>query len=65
MLKLFDADADSGIFFTLDPGSGMGKIRIRDKQPGSATLLRDQEPMYKNVGCTKKCNRRVNIVVSV
>jgi hypothetical protein len=22
----------------LDPGSGMGKIRIRDKHPGSATL---------------------------
>jgi hypothetical protein len=22
-----------------DPGSGMGKIRIRDKHPGSATLL--------------------------
>jgi hypothetical protein len=34
---------DSGIFLTLDPGwkkfvSGMEKIRIRDKHPGSATL---------------------------
>jgi hypothetical protein len=29
---------DTGIFLTLDPGSGMEKIRIRDKHPGSATL---------------------------
>jgi hypothetical protein len=27
------------IFLTLDPGSGMEKIRIRDKHPGSATLV--------------------------
>jgi hypothetical protein len=27
-------------FFDADPGSGMEKIRIRDKHPGSATLLR-------------------------
>jgi hypothetical protein len=26
-------------FFYADPGSGMPKIRIRDKHPGSATLL--------------------------
>jgi hypothetical protein len=26
------------IFFDADPGSGMEKIRIRDKHPGSATL---------------------------
>jgi hypothetical protein len=26
-------------FFDVDPGSGMEKIRIRDKHPGSATLL--------------------------
>jgi hypothetical protein len=25
-------------FFDADPGSGMEKIRIRDKHPGSATL---------------------------
>jgi hypothetical protein len=41
ILKLFVADADpdpvSGNLF--DPGSGMEKIRIRDKHPGSATLL--------------------------
>jgi hypothetical protein len=30
ILKFFVADADRGIFFTLDPGSGMGKIRIQD-----------------------------------
>jgi hypothetical protein len=31
ILKIFDADPDpgSGIFLTLDPGSGMEKIRIR------------------------------------
>jgi hypothetical protein len=38
ILQFCDADADPGIFLTLDPGSGMGKIRIRDKHPGSATL---------------------------
>jgi hypothetical protein len=39
ILKFFDTDPGSGIFLTLDPGSGMGKIRIRDKHPGSSTLL--------------------------
>jgi hypothetical protein len=44
VLKYFNAlmrirIRDPGIFLTLDPGSGMGKIRIRDKHPGSATLL--------------------------
>ena len=39
-LKNFYADPDpgSGIFQTLDLGSGMEKIRIREKHPGSATL---------------------------
>ncbi len=40
ILKFFGADADpnpgSGNLF--DPGYGMEKIRIRDKNPGSATL---------------------------
>jgi hypothetical protein len=35
VLKFFDADLGSGIFLTLDQD---GKIRIRDKHPGSATL---------------------------
>ncbi len=41
ILQFFDTDTDPdpGIFFTLDPGSGMEKIRIRDKHPGSATLV--------------------------
>jgi hypothetical protein len=30
---------DPGIFLTLDPGFGMGKNQIRDKHPGSATLV--------------------------
>ncbi len=30
---------DSGIFLTLDPGSGTEKIRIRDKHLGSAILI--------------------------
>jgi hypothetical protein len=40
ILKSFDAYSEPGsvIFLTLDPGSGMEKIRIRDKDPGSATL---------------------------
>jgi hypothetical protein len=41
ILKFFDADPDlgSGIRSPFDPGSGIqdGKIRIRDKHPGSAT----------------------------
>jgi hypothetical protein len=43
ILKFFDADPDlrSEIFLTLDPGSGMEKIRIRGSgniHPRSATL---------------------------
>jgi hypothetical protein len=30
ILIFCDADADPGIFLTLDPGSGWKKIRIRD-----------------------------------
>ncbi len=43
ILQFCDADADPGIFLTPDPGSGMGKIRIRDKHPGSATLPASQK----------------------
>jgi hypothetical protein len=32
-------DADPGILLILDPGSEIGKIRIRDKHPGFATLF--------------------------
>jgi hypothetical protein len=35
--KFFYADADPGIFLTLDPGSGMENIRIRD--PGYASRI--------------------------
>jgi hypothetical protein len=43
ILKFFDADSRSGIIVALDPGwktfgSGIN-IRIRDKHPGSATLV--------------------------
>jgi hypothetical protein len=38
-LKLFDADADPWIRNLYDAGSGMENIRIRDKHPGSATLV--------------------------
>jgi len=40
IFKVFVTDSypGSGAFLTLDPGSGMGKIRIRDKHPESATL---------------------------
>jgi hypothetical protein len=33
--------SNTSIFYA-DPGSGMEKIRIRDKHPGSATLRRDK-----------------------
>jgi hypothetical protein len=32
ILKFFDADPGFGIFLTLDPGSGMVKIRIRNSE---------------------------------
>ncbi len=38
ILKFFYADPESGMKKNSDPGPGMEKIRIRDKQPGSATL---------------------------
>jgi hypothetical protein len=38
ILKFFDADPRSGVFLTLDLGTGMGS-GIRDKHPGTATLL--------------------------
>jgi hypothetical protein len=36
ILKFFDADPE---WKKSDPGSGMEKIRIQDKHPGSATLV--------------------------
>jgi hypothetical protein len=35
-----NTDSESWIFMTMDPGSEMEKIRIRDKHPRSATLTR-------------------------
>jgi hypothetical protein len=53
-LDFFDANPDpgSGIFLTLDPGSGMGKNRLRDKHSGSATLFLTATPeaRYLNYG---------------
>jgi|688.fasta_scaffold2681812_2 hypothetical protein len=37
-LNFFMWIRDPGILLTLDPGSEMEKIRIRDKHPGSATF---------------------------
>jgi hypothetical protein len=42
IIKFFDADADPGSVHLFDPGSGMEKIRIREKHPGSATLHKKQ-----------------------
>jgi hypothetical protein len=47
ILKFFDADADPGFLLTLDPRSWMGKIRIRDKHPGSATLAQVRKMRLK------------------
>jgi hypothetical protein len=57
ILNFFDADADPGIFMTLDPGSGMEKFGsgIWYKHPGSATLLteiRAFEQVNNNSGWT-------------
>ncbi len=41
ILKFIDPEPGSGIFLTLDPGSGMEKIRIRDKHPGSGKNIPD------------------------
>jgi hypothetical protein len=38
ILNLFDADPDPGSWNLFDPGSGMEKIWIRYKHPGSTTL---------------------------
>jgi hypothetical protein len=37
---------DLGIFLSLDVESGMEKIRIRDKHPGSATLYKNSIFFY-------------------
>jgi len=39
ILKFFHADLDLGIFLTLDPGWKKFGFGIRDKHPGSATLV--------------------------
>jgi hypothetical protein len=36
-------------FFDADPGSGMEKIRIRDKHPGSATLKQRNEMLKRGL----------------
>jgi hypothetical protein len=38
--EVADPDPGSGNLLTLDPGSGMEKIRIQDVYPGSATLIK-------------------------
>jgi hypothetical protein len=38
-LKFFDADPDPGIFLIRDPGWEKFGYGIRDKHPGSATLI--------------------------
>jgi hypothetical protein len=43
LLKFFDADADPGSVNLFDPGSGMEKIRIREKHPRSATLHKSRQ----------------------
>jgi hypothetical protein len=41
-------------FFDADPGSGMEKIRIRDKHPGSATLVTSDKFQNADSCRTKK-----------
>jgi hypothetical protein len=51
ILKFFDADTDPGSGILVDPGSEIrnGKIRIRDKYPGSATLIARKWPIFMPV----------------
>ncbi len=49
ILKFFSSDADP------DPGSGMEKIRIRDKHPGSATLGSTCTCSYEKSGIYCTC----------
>jgi hypothetical protein len=42
-------------FFNADPGSGMEKIRIRDKHPGSATLGKSGTFTNKDKATVAKC----------
>ncbi len=44
ILKFFDADADPGIFLTLDPGWKKFGSGIHDKHPG----IRDKHPGISN-----------------
>jgi hypothetical protein len=53
ILKFFNADPDPGI---LDPGSGMGKIRIRDKHPDPKTLI---------LTCDSKSNSKIRTLGNV
>jgi hypothetical protein len=38
--KFLDADADPGIFLTLDPGWKKLRSGMQDNHPGSATLIK-------------------------
>jgi hypothetical protein len=55
--KFFYADPDpgSGIFWTLDPGSGMKQFgsRIRDKHPGSVTLVLPSRSTVQRSPCPR------------
>jgi hypothetical protein len=42
ILKFFDADLGSGIFLTLNPGFGDGKIQIRDKHWTNVVFLQQK-----------------------
>ncbi len=60
ILEFFDADADPGIFLTLDPG--WKKIRIRDNHPSSATLDTSKQRLHELIHTTirKTLFRRFN-----
>jgi hypothetical protein len=42
---------DLGIFLALNPGSGMEKIRIRDKHPGSEALTKKKILRFNSMSC--------------
>jgi aminoglycoside/choline kinase family phosphotransferase len=60
ILEFFDADADPGIFLTLD--LGWKKIRIRDNHPSSATLDTSKQRLHEliHTAIRKTLFRRFN-----
>ncbi len=47
ILQFFDVDPESGIFLTLEPGSGIREEKNSD--PGSDINILDPQPVFRNL----------------